>query len=462
MPQSMNSSAGVFAGRRSALIVVIGGLGLVGCATYHPAPLQADARAVLPSPDLAGLVAAASTFRHPRLRPVAIDLTKPLTPDALGLIAVLSNPDLKAARAKANVADAQVFAAGLLPDPSITLGFDKLLSGPDSIDPMIGQIAFDLNALRTRSATLAGQSAARDQVRLDLAWQEWQTAGQARLLASRIGGLEQIKAISLQSRGSADQMLGRVLQAAARGDVKADEVEIRRIAAADAADKARQAERDLNAARLDLNKLLGLQPQAQLRIATPVSPRDTLDAEVLFAQARAERLDLVALERGYQSQEAGVRKAILDQFPNLQLTISRARDATNNQTIGPSVNFTLPLWNRNRGGIRVAEATRAQLQAEYAARLFTARADIAALVAGIETARRQRSEIAAQVGPLEEIVQATEAAAGHGDVAQATAQAARQSLNDKRLTLATLDQALAEQGATLEIAVGAPLEDLLP
>jgi cobalt-zinc-cadmium efflux system outer membrane protein len=462
MPRSMNSSPKRTAGWRSTLIMVIAGLSLGGCAAYRPAPLQADARSVLAPPDLAGLVASASTFRHPRLKPAAIDLSKPLTPSALGIIAVLSNPDLKAARAKANVADAQVFAAGLLPDPSLTLGFDHLLSGPDSVDPMIGQIAFDLNALRTRRATLAGQRAAREQVRLDLAWQEWQTAGQARLLASRIAGLEQVSAISVQSRTAADLMLARVLQAAARGDVKADEVEIRRIAAADAADKARQAERDLDAARLDLNKLLGLQPQAQLPITAPSSRLDILDAEALFERARSERLDLVALERGYQSQEAGVRKAILDQFPNLQLTISRARDATNNQTIGPSINFTLPLWNRNRGGIRVAEATRAQLQSEYAARLFTTRADIATLVAGIEVARRQRREIAAQVAPLEQIVQATESAAGHGDVSQATAQAARQSLNDKKLTLATLDQALAEQGATLEIAVGAPLEDILP
>lgn len=443
-------------------VALAAGWVLTGCAVYRPAPLAADTQAVLGTPDPGGLVAAAATFRHPRLRPVAIDLAKPLTPDALGIIAVLSNPDLKAARAKAGVAEAQVFAAGLLPDPSVTLGFDHLLSGPDTLDPMIGQLALDLNALRARKVTLQGQGAARDQVRLDLAWQEWQTAGQARLLASRIGGLGQVLMISVQSRTAADLILRRILDAAARGDVKADEVEIRRIAAADAADKARQAERDLAAARLDLNKLLGLPPQAQLQILAPPPTFGDLDDAALFARARAERLDLSALERGYASQEAGVRKAILDQFPNLQLTISRARDATNNQTIGPSVNFTLPLWNRNRGGIRVAEATRAQLQTEYAARLFTTRADIAALVAGIKVGRRQRGEIAAQVGPLEQIVQASESAATHGDIAQATAQAARQSLNDKRLTLAALDQSLAEQGASLEIAVGAPLEEPLP
>lgn len=431
---------------------------VTGCASYRAAPLETSLR----SQDLAGLVASSSSFKHPRLAPVEIDLSRPLTPDALGIIAVLANPDLKAARAKAKVADAQLFAVGLLPDPSLTAGFDHLLSGPDSIDPLLGQIAFDLNALRTRAATLAAERASRDQVRLDLAWQEWQTAGQARLLASRIAGLERIVSLTGQTRSAADLMLSRVLEAAARGDIKADEVESRRIAAADAADKARQAERDLAAARLDLNRLLGLPPQTRLQIAGTRNSPAPFDAEKLFARARTERLDLQALERGYQSQDAAVRKAILDQFPNLQLTITRARDATNNQSIGPSVSFTLPLWNRNRGGIRVAEATREQLQAEYAARLFTTQADIATLVAGMALARKQRDEIAAQVGPIEQIVAASEAAAQRGDVSQATAQAARQSLSDKQLTLASLDQALAEQRVSLEIAVGAPLEEILP
>jgi len=441
----------VYAGLAAAMMVT-------GCASYRPAPLETS----LPSQDPAGLVAAAASFKHPRLARVTIDLSRPLTPDALGIMAVLANPDLKAARVKAKVADAQLFAAGLLPDPSLTAGFDHLLSGPDSIDPLLGQIAFDLNAFRTRATTLAAERASRDQVRLDLAWQEWQTAGQARLLASRIGGLERVVTLTAQSRSAADLMLSRVLQAAARGDIKADEVESRRIAAADAADRARQAERDLEAARLDLNRLLGLPPQTRLRIAGAGYPRAPFDAEELFARAKSERLDLQALERGYQSQDAAVRKAILDQFPNLQLTITRARDATNNQSIGPSVSFTLPLWNRNRGGIGVAEATREQLQAEYAARLFTTRADIATLVAGLALARKQREEIAAQVGPIAQIVAASEAAAQHGDVSQATAQAARQSLSDKQLTLASLDQALAEQRVSLEIAVGAPFEETPP
>jgi outer membrane protein TolC len=432
---------------------------LSGCAVYRPAPLNSEADAALAQPDLHAAGARAERLSHPRLKPVSIDLDRPLTPEALGLIAVITNPDLKAARVKAKVADAQVFDAGLLPDPSLTFGTDQLLSGPDTDNAFTGQIALDLNALRTRQVSRRIARAARDQVRLDLAWQEWQTAGQAHLLAARIAGLTQAHALDEQTRAATETMLARVLEAAARGDEKADEVEARRIAASDASDKARQAERDLDTARHDLNRLLGVRPDTEIRIAAASPQVVALDGEALFAWARAERLDLRALEAGYNSQEATTRKAVMDQFPNLQLTVTRAQDTTGNQTLGPSVNFTLPVWNRNAGGIAIARATREQLRAEYAARVFATRADIADLVAGLAIARRQRDEMAAQVEPLTRIADRIQAAVARGDIAQAAGDTARQSVTDKQLALVALDQSLAEQTIALELAVGAPLSE---
>ena len=428
---------------------------LGGCATYAPIPITRDSDGLLAQPDLRAVAAQASSLHHPRLAPVTIDLGRPLTPQALGLIAVVVNPDLKAARAKAKVAGAQAFDAGLLPDPTVNLSFDQRLAGPDPLNGWAAQIAYELTAVRDHAAVVAGARASADQVRLDLAWQEWQAAGQARLLAARIAGLEASDALDRQGRARADAALDRTLAAAAHGDLKADDVTARRLAAADAADKAGQAERDLATARRDLNKLLGLPPEARLSIAAaPAAPTEALDADALFARARAERLDLKALEAGYASQEASLRKAVLDQFPSLQLTLNRAQDTAGNQTFGPAVNFTPPLWNRNQGGVAIARATREQLRAEYDARLFATRADIAELAGSLALERRQRAEIAAQSTPLATLAEATEAAAARGDVAPAVADAARQSAADKALALIALDQAIAEQTTALELAVG--------
>ena len=431
---------------------------LAGCATLQPGLERADG--VLADPTQASLSELAARLSHPRLAPMTIDFSKPLTPSELAVIAVVANPDLKAARAKAAVADAQVFNAGLLPDPVVSYSYAKNLGGPDPFDGMAGSVVYELSALRERRTVLEGQRAAQAQARLDLAWQELQTAGQARLLAERIGGLSAVAGFNRRTRQAAEFALDRALKAEARGDIRADEVETRRIAAADASVMQRTTEVALDAARHDLNKLLGLSPQTELAIARPPAPSAAPgDPQALFEQARGQRLDLQALQAGYRSQNAVVRKAMMDAFPSFQLTLGRGEDTAHVQTFDPSVSLTLPLWNRNRGGIAIARATQAQLRAEYAARLFATRADIADLVAQLRIEADQRGDIDRQVAPIRAIVEATTAAAARGDLARASAEVARQALADKELAMANLDQAMAEQRVTLALAVGGPLVD---
>ncbi len=374
-------------------------------------------------------------------------------------MAVVSNPDLKAARAKARVADAQVFNAGLLPDPQVNFTRNQRLSGPDPFNGYAFAVVYELNALRERHVLLEGQRAAARQTRLDLEWQELQTAGQAELLAARVAGLTRALDFARATRTSTDAGLRVALIAQARGDIRGDEVETRRLAAADAASNERAAEIALNTAWADLDKLLGLPPETRLPIGLPSTAEPPASAESLFVRARTERLDLAALRAGYNSQNAQVRKAIMDAFPSLQITLGRGRDTANNITFDTGVNFTLPVFNQNRGGVAVAKATRDQLRAEYGARLFTARADIAELVSQLTLEARQRAEIAAQVEPTTRIVQASETAAARGDISRSAAQSARQSLADKQLALSNLDQAMAEQRVTLALAVGGPLTD---
>ncbi len=431
-------------------------IALASCAGPQPGLEGADE--VLRPPAQAELAALTAKLDHPRLPRVAIDFSRPLTPIELAVIAVVASPDLKAARAKARVAEAQAFSAGLLPDPQITGSYAARLAGPDPLNGWSAGVIYDLVALRERGVVRAGAEAARRQARFDVAWQELQTAGQAELLAARVGGLERAIALQARSRARAEAALARALAAAARGDIRADEVETRRLAAADAATALRQGQASLATAQGDLDRLLGLPPGARLAIAAPAAdPTDPGDPRALLETARDQRLDLAALRAGYDSQNAAVRKAIMDAFPGLQLTLARTQDTAGNQTLDPSVTFTLPLWNRNRGGVAIAKATREQLRAEYAARLFATRADIAALVEQLRLEARQRGEIAARIDPVRGIVAATERAAARGDVALAAAETARQSLADKQLALAQLDQAMAEQRVTLALAVGGPL-----
>lgn len=430
---------------------------LTGCASYRPAPL-ADVSATLAPPDMAIVSADAARIDRPYLQPQPIDWTRPLTPNALAVIAVLENPDLKAQRAKVGVTDAQAFAARLLPDPQVQANYDKLLAGPDMFDAFGGQLAMDLNQLRTARVERQSNEAGKRQVRLDLAWAEWQAAGQARLQGVRILALARQLAIAKASAASAEQLFEASLRAGGRGDISGADVDTRRQAALDATDKARQADTDLGAAQMELNKLLGLPPETVLRIAPPPEPVQAPNPATLVSQAITRRLDLQALRAGYDAAEADVHKAILDQFPNLSLTLASARDTSDNRTIGPAIGFTLPLWNRNRGGIAIATATRAQLKAEYEARLFQTRAEITTAVTGIDTVRQQRADLLAKLPAMKRIADASATAVKRGDLSSAAAATAEQAVRDRELTLSQLDQQIAEQTIALELLSGGPSE----
>lgn len=439
-------------------LIPFAALAITGCATYTPKPLDTDA-AVLAPPVAAALSRDTTAIDRPYLTPASIDLSQPLDPNAIATLAVIANPDLKAQRLRAGIADAQAFAARLLPDPTISIGASQVLSGPDPLLDLANALALDINALRTRGVRIAQADAQARQVRLDLAWAEWQTAGQARIQAVRIQGLEHALELAAASHRSTQSLLDRTLRAAGRGDLAADQVQAVRIGAFDAQDRLRIIERDLAAARFELTRLAGLPPSYPLVLAPTPVPASPPSAEALFALARDSRADLRALRAGYDAQEAAVHKAILDQFPTLALTINGNRDSAGNALLGPAVDFTLPLWNRNRGGIAIERATRGALKAEYEGRLFQTRAEIAAAVGGLAVARRQREAVLHDLPALEAVAAASRRAADRGDLAPATAETAEQTLRDKRTLLAQAEQDLSEQTIALELLTGAPMED---
>jgi outer membrane protein TolC len=426
-------------------------LSLAGCAHYVPEPLT-DKPGILATPDARLLVRPFTAMPGPAT--LTIDLSAPLSEDAIAALAVTANPDLKAMRARSGVNDAQVFKAGLMPDPTFSLGIDPIVSGTDPVAGLAGALGFDLNALRTRAIVRQQAQAQQRQARMDLVWAEWQTAGQARLQAVRIGALEAQILVARDSLASAEHLLGRYGAAAGRGDVSADPLQSARIATIDAQQVARQAEKDLAAARFELNRLLGLPPTHPVRIAPPAAFAPLPEADRLFALAQRERSDLRALREGYDAQEAALRKAILDQFPTLDLTINGGRDTGRNVTLGPAIGFTLPLWNRNRGGIAIEKATRTALKAEYEARLFQTRAEIAAAVAALTISRRQYAELDTGLADATRLAEASRRAAKRGDLPDATARAAEQILRDRQLLRLHSAQDIAEQTIALELLTG--------
>ena len=256
-------------------------LPLAACASYAPHPLS-DTPAMLDAPTSATLTQAAAEIARPYLAPAAIDLAAPLDPNAVATIAVIANPDLKALRAKSGVSDAQAFAARLMPDPTFSIGAHPVLSGPDPLTELVGALGLDLNALRTRGVQRRQARAQAEQARLDLAWAEWQTAGQARIQAVRILGFEKSVALERQTLAAQQNLLRHTLAALGRGDIAADRAQAARTAAYDAETRLRTDEASLataaDFARADLRGASFLDAQMVDAVLDRVDLRRDMDS----------------------------------------------------------------------------------------------------------------------------------------------------------------------------------------
>jgi outer membrane protein TolC len=435
---------------------------LSACSGYRPQPLQsAQVEAVLADPTSEQLTTQAAAIRHPLIAPVKLDFAQALSLDAISVIAVVASPELLALRAQEQVADAQVFASGLFPDPQLSLSVDRVLSptGEGLVTGFVGGLSFDaLGELFVRRKQVNIARSLREQLRLDIAWAEWNTAGNARLLATRLVYLQAAVPVAAAADELAAQTLVQVQAAVRQARLKGDDLQTQTQLAADAAVRAATLRREQEDTRQQLNSLLGLSPATLLQLDVTLAADNALlpDAQTAFVVARRQRLDLQALAQGFEAQQQGLKRAVMGQYPRVALTLNRGRDSSAVHSWGPAVSFDLPLWNRNRGEIAVGRADLAQSQAEYAARLHQTRADIAALLAALQSdalllqAGQQRAASLSRLAADYRLAQA------QGAVTRLVADNAQLAALDSQLKALELQQASGEERIGLSLLTGEP------
>ncbi len=346
---------------RHVLMTAVLATVVTGCTTYHPVPLATHV-------DLAANIDQLA----PRETTKRIGSAKSLRLTDVAILAVWNNPKLKAQRKRLGVAQAQLFAAGLLPDPQLSLSVDHPTgSATGTVDAYSFGLDYTVLPLITRGARLESGRQAERQVALEIRWQQWQVAQRARMLAVRL--VSRRRQLGLL-RKTADLYRSRyehARKALAHGDLTVDIAGTDLTSLLDILSQMRQMEQQCSGTSHDLHLLLGLLPDAPLPIRLP-SPPTWPDAVLLRRQLRGvenRRPDLLGLRAGYQSQEAKVRAAVLAQFPSLTLGINRARDTGDIATAGFGISLNLPLFSGGKGRIAVERATREQLRREYQARL---------------------------------------------------------------------------------------------
>jgi cobalt-zinc-cadmium efflux system outer membrane protein len=400
-----------------------------------------------------------SRLQNQRLQPLLIDIRKGIGPDEAATIALYSNPALRAIRDRRGLAVAQLIQARILPNVVVSYARDYVTGGNTA-----GAVtAYNFSAGWEFSALvpfLPKQTAARKNlgsVDLDIAWQEWQMAENARTAVYRVIAFAAQVARAREGNGGLQESTHTMRQA-----VEAHEKTVLDLAAVESASQDSRAtmlalEQDFERQQLGLNKMLGLESEIKVRLRSGLTlPTylDLPDEHDLLYKIESRRLDLLGLQQGYGSQDATVRAAILAQFPKMSLAFVRAKDNTNVQSSGFNVAVDVPIFDRNQGVIATERATRQKLLDEYNQRVFEARSDIATALADIRSLNRQVAAAEEALPVFERLVSSAQTAREQGNADVLSYYTARNSLLQKRIQLIKLQEQLLEAHTALEIASG--------
>jgi len=439
-PGTSAISRWLHAAGRPAVAAGLGAALVAGCAHDTPLPL-----------------ATASPLRAAITRPASTCC--PLDVAGVVALALENNPDLAATRARRGVAQEQRLASGILPNPNFAGAVLPLLSGVGDVTAWTAGLTQDIKSLVTYRARRRGAGFAAGQVDADILWQEWLVAGQARQLAVDLIVGERSRASLVEAL----TLLGHrndVLQAAlAAGNATLVTAAPSLVgfqnarAEVDALDQ-----RQLNL-RHQLNALLGLVPEALVPLASDpgLPPFDPVAIRASLATLPDRRPDLLALRLGYAAQEAAVRQQILAQFPDLVLGASGSSDNSRVINGGPELSIGVPVFDRNQGNIAIAQATRAQLHADYSARL-------AAVIGQVGATLREMAQLSAQLAIVRRDLPLARLAAANAVAAFGNSSLDERSYVDlvtnrfaKEREIMTLELALLDRQVALQTLVGAGL-----
>jgi outer membrane protein, heavy metal efflux system len=433
---------------------------LLGCSHYQPKPLTDEAvQQQLQTPTERQLTLQAAQIRHPLLKPIPFNLQDGLSPDEAAILAVLRNPELRVARDKHGIANAQLIQAGLLPSPTLSYNFAALNGGLDQgkVTGFGLGLAWEITSLITQSNKITAAEAEQQAVDLQIAWQEWQIAQAAKTAVYKLLAYSKQQLLLEEMARHLESNRALLQVAADKGLV----TELERVAAINAKNAVDIRLQGLvlqkNQQQQRLNRALGLNPDETIKLQSYLASTDEWTAPSygkLTHDLTNRRLDLMALQQAYKNQDEQVYIAVLQQFPKISIGFTQTKNNSNYYTVGAEVSVTLPIFDQNQGQISLTEATRQQLFDEYTNREFQSNADIAELLATITSLNQQIQSVHAAIPDLESLVNTYKQAIEVGQADVLTYYTSWNNCTDKKIELISLQLQLDEARIALDIATG--------
>lgn len=364
-----------------------------GCQTTDVLPSRSDVAANIENRFGAGI----SDSLEPGevLVPPGVNFDDGISDDEAVSVALWNNAALQEVLAELGISNAQLLDAGLISDPQLVMLFPL---GPKQLELTAFQ-SIDvlwLQPIRIRAATLdldrvsrvmvqSGLDVIRDvrvaHANLQLAQQQSELAREAEALRTEIA------------------TLGRKRLAA--GDISELEVAALQIDSLQAKATAARTKQDVEIAQQRLRTLIGLTMYAdQIDAASddllliPIQNSDALTNEAL-----ALRPDLRAAEIAIETTAERARLA-RNQFMTIDAVVDSNSRGRRGFEAGPGMRFTLPLFNRNRGGIAIADAQAQRADRQYVTVRDRVTLEVRTAYAQLEQAQQNLQLVRGEILPL--------------------------------------------------------------
>ncbi|KFX64541.1 TolC family protein [Paraburkholderia fungorum] len=349
--------------------LLLAGILLTGCATYHPQPITLTHLA-----------------RHFEDRSLASDdlrtyLTRQLgheidpwplprwNREMLTLTAWYYSPALDVVRAQWGTAKAGIDVAAAIPNPVLQLPFQYATPNPGPGSPFITGPALDvpIETAHKRGYRIDQATHLSEAARLAIGNEAWKVRAQVRDTLISLYAARQRTAFLSRKANAQQQIVAMLRMRRSVGENSGPDVDAAVLAAT-------QAQAELAAARsaaqdtlAQLAAAIGIPAAALNGVQLELDAFGTVAPAPPTADARREavfhRADLLASLAAYAAAESALQLEVAKQYPDIHFGPGYTYDTGTNKIAFGVAGITLPIFDQNQGGIAQAQAKRKEAAA---------------------------------------------------------------------------------------------------
>lgn len=331
-------------------------------------------------------------------------LSAPLTPDTAVQLALADNPDLQREMTGLGIAAADLYEAGRLANPVLSV---TRLSGDSEGSQLTLGLGFDVVKLlflpSHRRYAQQEFEAARQRAAAAIVGMATETE-RAWFEATASARAADIRDLAAKAGAASATLAQRYFDA---GNISRGQLALEQAEASSLRLEALSARADAAEARARLNRLLGQRDDAgwSLSAELPDLPMQDPALDQLLEAARSSRLDIAAADAHAQAMadRAGLvrRTRWLD---GVEVGVERERDYDGAVNAGPTLSLGLPLFDSGQGRKTRAQAELAAAESELEALRLDAANDVRAAYAKLALARERVGIYRDQLIPQREAV----------------------------------------------------------